>query len=276
MSLDFLAEILSQLASYFPLYVILVLIPMLIRVAVERAAGITAEVFETRVSAMPSLLPTLTYEGAFKEFVLSALYYPLLEELFFRGLPLWLCGFAGLVVGSAAWVFMHPAWQLKFLRDFPLRTKILFTATTTFYYACCAVFYGVIWLAGAGAIAVLYHMIHNGWLTLSDLIKKVEVPTPWKKFRYVSKKPVEAPMPVVVERENNEEAPRGEMLFVKRAPQTVTAPTSFVKKRGASPPAPEPSEPEPSMTFVKRRSPREGAESSEVSSFSFVKRLQEG
>jgi len=279
--MNVLLEILSQLASYFPYYVILVLVPMLIRLGLERLVGINPDIFQTKVG-MPDLLPTLAYETAFKEFVITALYYPLLEELMFRALPLLFCGDIGLIVGSVVWVLMHPAWQLTYLRGFPLSKKIFFTATTAFYYASCAVFYGMIWLSGAGVVAILYHMIHNGWLTLADIIKKVEVPTPWKKFRYVSKKPVEAPMPTLVEREReheSKEASEGESLFVKRYSPVETVPTLFVKKRGA-PPSPSALESfEHPMSFVKKRSrnasiPKE-SENIETSEFSFVKKATE-
>ena len=280
--LDVLFEIGTQLASYFPYYVILVLIPMLIRLGLERLAGISPDIFAARISSMPDLFPTLAYETAFKEFVLSSMYYPLLEEIMFRALPMLFCGEIGLIVGSFVWVLMHPAWQLSYLRGFPLSRKILFTATTAFYYACCAVFYGMMWVAGAGVAAILYHMIHNGWLTLVDMIKKVEVPTPWKKFKYVSKKPVEAPMPVITEREERGEAVESGLKFVKRrspAEASETLITSFVRRREevSPPPASEPSE--PSMSFVKKRTSvpsRKEGENLEQSRFSFVKRATEG
>ena len=112
-------SLLYQLAYYFPYYVILVLVPMIIRVLAERAMGIRPETFESRVG---SILPLdMAYETAFRTIVLSALYYPLFEELKFRGLPYFFFGSIGVVVGSTVWVLMHPAWQLQYLSAYPLR-----------------------------------------------------------------------------------------------------------------------------------------------------------
>jgi len=252
---------------------------MLIRLGLERLAGISPDIFAARISSMPDLFPTLAYETAFKEFVITSMYYPLLEEIMFRALPLLFCGEIGLIIGSFVWVLMHPAWQLTYLREFPLSKKILFTATTAFYYACCAVFYGMMWLAGAGVAAILYHMIHNGWLTLADLIKKIEVPTPWKKFRYVSKKPIEAPMPVIAEREEEgEEKAESGLLFVKRRSLAETTPTLFVKRRKGSPTSPASKSLEHSRSFVKKRTSVptiEKSENIETSGYSFVKKATE-
>jgi len=184
--------LLYQMLYYFPWYVGLVLIPMVIRVTIERAIGIRPETFEGRVSPLPFLPLELdmSYEATFRTITITVLYYPLFEELLFRGLPYLFFGTLGLVIGSIVWVAMHPAWQLQYLSSYPLRTKLLFTATSTFYYATNAVFYSMMWLNGAGLCAILYHIIHNGWLTLGDIIKEVELPAPWKKYRYVRKQPI--------------------------------------------------------------------------------------
>ena len=192
--------LLCQLLYYFPWYVGLVLIPMVIRVAIERAIGIRPEVFcEGRVEH-PELPPRelwggVSYEAAFREVVLSALYSPLFEELVFRGLPCLLFGSPGVVAGSAVWVAMHPAWQLQYLSAYPLRKRLAFTLTSTCYYAANAAFYSMMWLSGAGLAAILYHMAHNGWLTLAGLMRRVELPAPWRRYRFVRRRSVggEAP-----------------------------------------------------------------------------------
>jgi len=172
-------EIFVQLATYFPWYVFLVLLPMGVRIIVERSFGIRHEVFR-----LPP--PTgLAYETAFRGLVLVSLYYPFYEEIVFRGMPLYNFGYWGLVAGSVVWTLMHPAWQLQYLAEYPTWKKLLFTATCTFYYACNAVFYGMMWLTGAGIGAILYHVMHNLWLTLIDMFQEVEVPTPWKKPKFV-------------------------------------------------------------------------------------------
>jgi len=185
--------LLHQMLYYFPWYVGLVLIPMVARVTIERAVGIRPETFEDRVS--PLLPMDMSYEAAFRTITITVFYYPLFEELLFRGLPYLFFGTLGVVIGSVVWVVMHPAWQLQYLSAYPLRKKIVFTLTSSGYYVANAVFYSMMWLNGAGLAAILYHVIHNGWLTLGDIIREVELPAPWKKYRYVRKQPVadEAP-----------------------------------------------------------------------------------
>jgi len=187
--------LLSQLIYYFPWYVGLVLVPMIIRVVIEKAIGITPEAFESRTF---SILPLdMSYESAFRTIALTVLYYPLFEELVFRGLPYFFFGLPGVVIGSFVWVVMHPAWQLQYLSSYPSKKKLLFTFTSSMYYTCNAVFYGMMWVDGAGLTAILYHIIHNGWLTLGDMIKEVELPTPWKRNKYV-KQPLSEETPTTL------------------------------------------------------------------------------
>jgi len=172
-------DLVTQLVTFFPWYVFLVLLPLGLRMVVERAFGIRHEVFKL---PPPS---GMAYETVFRGIVLEALYYPFFEELVFRGAPLYLFGYWGLVIGSAIWVLMHPAWQLLYLADHPTWKKVLYTITSTFYYACNAVFYGMMWLAGAGVAAIIYHAGHNLWLTLMEIFQEVELPAPWKKPKFV-------------------------------------------------------------------------------------------
>jgi len=175
-----LGELLVQMTYFFPWYVALVLVPATARIVVERVAGIRVEELMDTVS-----LSCTAYEDAFKDVVLAVLYFPLFEELVFRGFPYLLFGVLGVAVGSAVWVVMHPAWQLQYTKTLPLRKKLIFTATSTAFYTTTAVFYSMMWVAGAGLAAVLYHMAHNGWVTLAGLLKDLELPTPWKKYRFV-------------------------------------------------------------------------------------------
>lgn len=185
-----MTSILSQLVYYFPHYVALVLAPMALRILAEAVIGIRPDLFDKVHSALP--LRNMAYEQAFRTVVLSALYYPLFEELVFRGLPYYFFGTVGVVVGSTVWVLMHPSWQLQYLTAYPLRKKIAFTVTSTLYYTANAIFYSTIWLDGAGLVAIIYHMGHNFWLTLLDIFRE-ELPIP--KFRY-SKKEKEAPISI--------------------------------------------------------------------------------
>lgn len=202
----------SLMVYYFPYYVMLVLLPLVLRATIERFMGIR-----------PELACVATYESAFKDFVLTVLYFPLFEELLFRGLPYFIFGFYGIILGSFVWTVMHPAWQLFLIQSFPLRKKIAFTATSFSYYLCNAIFYSMIWLDGFGFVAVLYHMAHNGWLTVTDLLREVELPAPWKKYQFVSKKGI-SPRPVRGIKKKEEFVPR----FVVR--KTVKSLTDEVRE----------------------------------------------
>jgi hypothetical protein len=115
------------------------------------------------------------------------LYYPFFEEVFFRGIPLALFGLPGLVIGSAVWALLHPVSQLQLVRGNPVSKKILFTITTSFYYACCAVFYSMVWLA-SGIVAFLYHSMHNALVMLTEYLREVE--PPWHKPKYITPQPL--------------------------------------------------------------------------------------
>jgi len=219
--------LLYQLLYYFPWYVGLVLVPMVLRLAVERAVGIRPEVFEGRSASPFPFGISMSYEAAFRSVAVSALYYPLFEELLFRGLPYLLFGFLGVVIGSIVWVAMHPAWQLQYLSAYPLRKKIVFTVTSSSYYAANAVFYGMMWLNGAGLAAILYHVIHNGWLTLGDIIREVELPAPWKRYKFVRRHPIGEEAPPTfrlfrrLRREEQEESGSSLRFVVRRARRSL-------------------------------------------------------
>ena len=211
--------LLYQMLYYFPWYVGLVLIPMVFRIVIEKSIGVRPEDFETKISS-PLLPINMSYEAAFRTVILSVLYYPLFEELLFRGLPFFFFGYLGVVLGSIVWITMHPAWQLQYLSDFSLKKKIIFTITSSAYYTANAVFYSMMWLNGAGLCAILYHIIHNGWLTLGDIIREVELPTPWKRYKFVRKHPV------------GEEAPPSlRLLRRKKKPEETEVPMRFVVRK---------------------------------------------
>jgi len=152
-------EIIAKFFYYFPFYVALSVVPAMIRIALERVFGIR----------MDELL-SMSYEEAYRNFVLSSMFFPLFEEVVFRGLPMMLFGFPGLIIGSLTWVAMHPSWQLQYVSSLSLSKKILFTFTSSMYYACQAVLYGWMWINGDGIIAILYHMFHNAWITLVEIL----------------------------------------------------------------------------------------------------------
>jgi len=224
-------ELLTQMAYFFPWYVALVLVPAAVRIVIERVAGIRVEEFMDTVLGIG-----VTYESAFKDVVLVVLYFPLFEELVFRGLPYLLFGTLGIAVGSAVWVVMHPAWQLQYVRALPIRKKVLFTVTSTAFYACTAAFYSMMWVAGAGLAAILYHIAHNGWLTLADLLKEVELPAPWKKYRFVRPAVAGVKKRKVVKEERKEEREEkeeesGVMRFVvRKSTRSLSQEVEEVKK----------------------------------------------
>jgi len=233
--------LLYQTLYYFPWYVGLVLIPMVIRVVIEKSIGIRPETFESRVS--PLLPVNISYESAFRAVVITVLYYPLFEELLFRGLPYLFFSTIGVIIGSLIWVVMHPAWQLQYLSALPLQKKIIFTTTSSGYYAANAAFYSMMWLNGAGLVAILYHVIHNGWLTLVDIIKEIELPAPWKRYKFIRRQPI------------SEEAPPSFKLLRRTKPRE------------------ESEEHELPLRFVVRKTKRSLAdEVEEAKSFMFVRR----
>ena len=170
--------------EYMPLYVGLVLVPALIRTVVDtaiiRISPSTFDLPPSRPKDERSLL-SIRYEDAFSSLVGTALYAPLVEEVVFRACPYLFLGLSGLVVGNIVWVLAHPSWQLRYVSGLPLKKKIAFTINTIFYYSCAAIFFSIPWLQGYGLLAILYHMTHNGILTLGGIFHEIEFPAPWKK-----------------------------------------------------------------------------------------------
>ena len=226
-----------------PWYVLLVLIPAFIRVAFERLVlGIDHRKFfrypPSPVYSLLDKLPvkidvttTIRFEEAYAALVYTALFFPLFEELVFRGVPLLLAGMAGVVVADAVWVLMHPAWQLRYIVDLPLWKRIVFTLETAAYYALNAVFYTMQWLAGYGLVAIAYHMMHNGILTLSDILSNIDIEVRLRR--------------------------RSEESIVKRMEEL---PVVFVKKRASLLDVLELDLDGNGFTFVQRREGAEGGE----------------
>jgi hypothetical protein len=148
----------------FGLYTIFVLVPMLVSGLVEHALGIDAYFQRIFIDAVLPLHLNLD----FKDFVHTVLFFPLLEEVVFRAVPLTLLGVPGLIIGSIVWVSMHPAWQLDYLATAELGTKASFMILDLMFYGLSAVFYGILWVTGAGLIAILIHMFHNAWVTIAS------------------------------------------------------------------------------------------------------------
>ncbi|MEM0459360.1 MAG: hypothetical protein QXZ31_05795 [Thermofilaceae archaeon] len=156
-------ELLEQIAWSAPAFVVFVLIPAFIRASADKLLGID---YYLRASS---------FEEGFRSFVHTGLFYPLFEELLFRGLPLLLLGSTGMWFATAIWVLMHPAWQLNYLSHAPLSKKLLATATSLVYYVPSGYFYGSLWLGGAGTAALFWHTALNAVITLAEQLREVNL-----------------------------------------------------------------------------------------------------
>ncbi len=103
-------NIIDGLIYYFPYYVALVLVPSLIRAIVEDALKI--RYYEDCIFD-PRYFASVDATALYRSIVISGLYFPLFEEIFFRLVPLYFLGFYGLILGNIVWVAMHPTWQLE-------------------------------------------------------------------------------------------------------------------------------------------------------------------
>lgn len=173
-------DLLYKFFEYTPLYIALVLVPAIIRTFIDTVI--------IKIPPSSFLLPpsksnhlSVRYEDVFASVVGSALYAPLVEEIVFRGAPYIFLGTVGLVVGNIVWILAHPSWQLRYISSMPTKTKVAFTANTVFYYTCAAIFFTIPWLQGYGILSIIYHMFHNGVITIGGIFSEVELPAPWKK-----------------------------------------------------------------------------------------------
>lgn len=156
-------ELLEQVAWSAPAFIVFVLIPAVIRASVDKLLGVD---YYLRASS---------FEEGFRSVVHTGLFYPLFEELLFRGLPLLLLGSAGMWFATAVWVLMHPAWQLNYLGQAPLSRKLAATATSLIYYIPSGYFYGSLWLGGAGAAAIFWHTALNATITMAEQLREANL-----------------------------------------------------------------------------------------------------
>ena len=172
-------DLVIKFFEYIPYYVLLVLVPAIVRTLIDTIIlKIPSSCFELPSSRISMFIK---FEDVYASFVSVALVAPLLEELLFRAVPYALLGFTGLILGNIVWVLAHPSWQLRYVSGFPLKTKLGFLANTVFYYSCAAVFFTIPWLQGYGLLAIIYHIAHNGILTLGGVFSEIEFPAPWKR-----------------------------------------------------------------------------------------------
>ncbi|MGC8578139.1 MAG: CPBP family glutamic-type intramembrane protease [Thermoproteota archaeon] len=169
-------DIINGLIYYFPYYVLLVLVPAVIRSILEDALKI--RYYEDSIADPFTLSVDAT--SLYRSIVLTGMYFPLFEEVFFRLIPFYFLGAYGLILGDLVWILMHPTWQLEKIEEDGWK-KVAFFFSTTFYYALASVFYSIAWLNGDGIIAILYHMLHNTFIILAsafqESVPKITFPT---------------------------------------------------------------------------------------------------
>lgn len=189
-------EIAYQFAMYFPYYVLLCLFPVLGKIAVDMyVLNIDyrrLEVETYKQPKPPSLRPfvfpftgALRFENAYQIVAFEVLLMPFAEEMVFRGIPYLLLGNLGVILGSAVWAIAHPAYHLQLLWNRPLKQRLGFALSSLTLFSFFAYFYSLLWISGAFATAVLYHMFHNGWITAAEFAREVELPIKRKRFAFV-------------------------------------------------------------------------------------------
>jgi len=164
----------AQLAKAFflflPLEAVLDFGPDVLASILYRYAGIELSVLSIRgqrkrryvvyVKSVPFLR---SFESGLEQIVVTGLYYPLFEEMVFRGLP-YLLGFGviGVGLGTAIWVLMHPTWRLKMLPvNADTGTKLKMFTIDIVDYSIAGAWLSWLWLNGWGVLAVAYHIFHN-------------------------------------------------------------------------------------------------------------------
>lgn len=144
--------------SYLPHYIYLVLVPAIVRLLVEDWLG---------VKYYPVIFSIVLDDDKLRFLVYSVVVAPLLEEILFRGLPLYFFGIYGLILGSVAFILLHPLWQVKYvLPEYRLKMFL----TSLIYYIPSTVFFCLPWINGEGLVAVVYHMLHNLWVSILTIV----------------------------------------------------------------------------------------------------------
>ena len=164
----------ALLAKYFllflPLEAVLDFGPDVLASVLYRYAGIELSVLsiggkrKRRYVVYVKSVPFLrSFESGLEQIVVTGLYYPLFEEMVFRGLP-YLLGFGviGVGLGTAIWVLLHPVWRLKMLPvNADTGTKLKMFTIDIVDYSIAGAWLSWLWLNGWGVLAVAYHIFHN-------------------------------------------------------------------------------------------------------------------
>lgn len=122
------------------------------------------------VKYVRSLFPR-SLESGLEEIVVTGLYYPLFEELVFRGLPYLLgMGVIGVGLGTAVWVLLHPVWRLKMLPvNATTGEKLKMFGIDVLDYSVAGAWLSWLWLNGWGVLAIIYHIFHNVVIVLPEV-----------------------------------------------------------------------------------------------------------
>jgi len=92
---------------------------------------------------------------------------PFFEELFFRGFPMMILGgFPGLVIGSIVWVAAHIPSRYSLIAMYPRSKRAAYLFTYVAVLLLSSAFYITAWML-SGALAILYHVIHNSIAVLA-------------------------------------------------------------------------------------------------------------
>lgn len=157
-----------DLLYYFPFYIILVFIPMLITFAIERKIGIIT-------------VESIDYPKFYNSIVIIGLYFPIFEELLFRAAMLYFFGITGLIFGNIVWILLHPTWLLKSCIVEERWKKMVFFITSVIKYSFSAIFFSMPWLDGKGVVSIIYHCGHNLMSVTLDTLDEWE--SPFKRKR---------------------------------------------------------------------------------------------
>jgi len=190
----------EQIAGSIPGFILFVLAPAVLRLMLDKLIGVDYYIYGA------------SFEDALQSLTLTGFFYPFFEELTFRGLPLMLLGQPGAWLGTMIWALMHPAWQLRYLAGIETWKKVAATATSLLYYLPSGYFYLQLWAAGAGTVAIFWHMALNTTVILSEQVKEY---TSTKRERGAEKKEKGERLPRIWRWRGLKLEPK-EPLFVKR------------------------------------------------------------
>ncbi|GEM_PF-4101192 len=161
------ADVLIDAAQLLVLYIALIQVPNYILYIVEKRI-----IGRRLAKGIPSPL-ALEYgaEELLSSLVRSGIVAPFFEEGVFRGVPLLLAGFWGLVVGSLLWAIAHIANPLKRYREL-LPTPVLLRYLPFFIALFClpsTVFYVYAWSISP-VWGYAFHAFHNVCTVLSEYV----------------------------------------------------------------------------------------------------------